>query len=83
MVDNIKDVFRVIWEFRGSGFLLVLYAAALIYLFITEKNKKTPDGFKYQALYSYKLRFNFTTDAGILNYLNGREFEVKDVPFVK
>ena len=38
---------------------------------------------KYQALYSYKLRFNFTTDAGILDYLNGREFEVKDVPFVK
>ena len=41
MVDNIRDVFRVIWEFRGSGFLLVLYFAALIYLFITEKNKKT------------------------------------------
>ncbi len=47
------------------------------------KNKKAPDSFKYQALYSYKLRFNFTTDAGILDYLNGREFEVKDVPFVK
>lgn len=27
-----------------------------------------------QELYSYKLRFNFTTDADILNYLNGREF---------
>ena len=47
------------------------------------KNKKAPDGFKHQALYSYKLRFDFKTDAGILNYLNGREFEVKSVPFAK
>ena len=38
--------------------------------------KKAPDGFPYQALYSYKLRFNFSSDAGILNYLNGKEFEV-------
>jgi 23S rRNA pseudouridine955/2504/2580 synthase len=43
--------------------------------------KKAPDNFKYQALYSYKLKFDFTTDAGILNYLNGKEFEVKNVPF--
>lgn len=27
-----------------------------------------------QELYSYRLRFNFTQDAGALNYLNGREF---------
>ncbi len=38
-------------------------------------------GFKHQALYSYKLRFNFTTDAGILNYLNGKTFSVKKVWF--
>lgn len=36
---------------------------------------------KTQALYSYKLKFRFTTDGGILEYLNGREFEVKDVWF--
>ena len=36
-----------------------------------------------QALYSYKLRFDFPTDAGILNYLRGREFEVSDIDFVK
>ena len=36
-----------------------------------------------QALYSYKLRFDFPTDAGILNYLRGREFEVTDIDFVK
>lgn len=30
-----------------------------------------------QELYSYKLRFNFTTDAGALEYLNGREFVSK------
>ena len=45
------------------------------------KNKKAPEGFPWQALYSYKLRFCFTEDAGILNYLNGREFEVERVPF--
>lgn len=28
-----------------------------------------------QKLYSYKLRFKFTSDAGELNYLNGKEFE--------
>lgn len=31
----------------------------------------------FQQLYSYKLRFDFTTDAGILNYLKGKEFRVK------
>lgn len=43
-------------------------------------NKKT--GYKKQALYSYKLKFKFKTDAGILNYLNDREFEVKSVWFL-
>jgi 23S rRNA pseudouridine955/2504/2580 synthase len=37
----------------------------------------------YQALYSYKLQFAFTTDAGCLAYLNGQEFAVSDVPFVQ
>ena len=37
----------------------------------------------YQALYSYKLTFCFTTDAGSLNYLNGKSFQVKEVDFVK
>ncbi len=39
-------------------------------------------GFKSQALCSYKLRFNFKTDAGCLNYLNGREFELNDIWFL-
>ena len=34
-----------------------------------------------QALYSYKLAFAFTTDAGALEYLRGREFTVDTVPF--
>lgn len=38
-------------------------------------------GFNKQALYSYKLTFKFTTDAGILNYLNGKTFTVKNVWF--
>ena len=36
-----------------------------------------------QLLWSYKLTFSFTTDAGELSYLNGRSFEVADVPFKK
>lgn len=34
-----------------------------------------------QALYSYRLRFDFPTDAGPLNYLRGREFIADSVPF--
>ena len=34
-----------------------------------------------QALYSYYLRFDFPTDAGILEYLRGKAFQVEDVPF--
>ena len=37
---------------------------------------------RYQALYSYKLTFRFTTDAGALSYLNGRSFQVAEVDFV-
>lgn len=40
-------------------------------------------GEKGQALYSYKLRFDFPTDAGALNYLRGQEFTVEDIDFVK
>ena len=36
----------------------------------------------YQALYSYKLTFQFTTDAGVLEYLNGKTFQVENVEFV-
>ena len=44
-----------------------------------EKNKRY--GETRQALYSYKLTFDFPTDAGILNYLKGKSFEVDSVPF--
>ena len=37
----------------------------------------------YQALYSYKLTFVFTTDAGSLAYLNGKSFQVDKVNFVE
>ena len=36
----------------------------------------------YQALYSYRLRFDFTTDAGSLGYLHGKSFQVEQVDFV-
>ena len=37
-------------------------------------------GYKKQALYSYKLRFDFSTDADCLAYLNGKEFTARHVP---
>ena len=36
---------------------------------------------KTQALYSYKLKFTFKSESGCLEYLNGKEFKVKDVWF--
>ncbi|MEM1483973.1 RluA family pseudouridine synthase [Oscillospiraceae bacterium PP1C4] len=42
-------------------------------------NKGT--GYKSQALYSYKLTFDFKTDAAILGYLNEKVFEVEHVWF--
>lgn len=38
-------------------------------------------GFAYQALYSFKLIFNFKTDASHLRYLKGKQFNVKNVWF--
>jgi len=38
---------------------------------------------KYQTLCSYKLTFDFTTDAEELSYLNGKSFAIKDVDFAK
>ena len=40
-------------------------------------------GEKGQALYSYRLRFDFPTDAGALDYLRGREFRVERVDFAE
>ena len=37
-------------------------------------------GMKTQALYSYKLKFSFA-DENALSYLNGKSFEVENVPF--
>lgn len=38
-------------------------------------------GYKKQFLYSYKLVFQLDDESGILDYLNGRGFEVKDIWF--
>ncbi len=36
---------------------------------------------KTQCLYSYKLTFRFSSDSGILSYLNNKSFEVNDIWF--
>ncbi len=40
-------------------------------------------GKKHQCLWSWKLTFQFTTDAGELAYLNGRSWQVEHVDFVE
>jgi len=47
------------------------------------ERKNKPYGEKGQALYSYRLRFSFTKEAGKLGYLAGREFSVPRVSFVE
>ena len=37
---------------------------------------------KTQALYSYKLTFKFTSDSGILSYLDSKSFEIEDIWFI-
>ena len=46
---------------------------------INDINKKFHK--KYQMLCSYILKFNFETDSGILNYLNGKDFILKTANF--
>ena len=38
---------------------------------------------KQQALWAYQIRFAFTTDAGVLEYLKGKNFISSTVPFVQ
>ena len=42
-------------------------------------------GYKYQALYAYRLRFDFSDDSGALGYLKGKEVKLSrdDVWFLK
>ncbi len=44
-------------------------------------NRNTP--LRSQALCSYKLAFAFESDAGVLEYLNGKSFELSDIWFLK
>ena len=42
-------------------------------------------GYKFQALYAYRLRFDFSSQEGLLGYLDGKSFEIpkSDVWFLK
>ncbi len=46
---------------------------------VNREDKKL--GYKYQALCSYKLTFSFSSDADVLEYLNGKTFTVDDIWF--
>ena len=41
------------------------------------------NGRSYQALYAYRLGFRFTSDGGLLQYLDGKTFQVARVDFVE
>ena len=47
------------------------------------KNNKNFINDKYQALYAYKVKFNFINSAGKLDYLNGKEFDTNNIWFLK
>lgn len=47
-----------------------------------DRRRNARYGREGQALYAYQLTFNFATDAGVLNPLNGRTFQVRKVPFL-
>ena len=38
--------------------------------------------YPYQALCAYRLTFDFPTDAGVLNYLNGKTVTLPEIPFL-
>ena len=40
LLSNLHDIFVITNEYRGTGFLLILYVVAFIFLFIYEKEKK-------------------------------------------
>lgn len=42
-------------------------------------NKRFP--YLFQALYAYRIAFDFESGAGILEYLNGKEFKIENVSF--
>ena len=48
-----------------------------------KNGKSKKEGFSRQALYSYSLTFKFTSDGGILNYLDKKTFRVPSVWFAK
>lgn len=47
------------------------------YPLVNDKKYSGHGNGKYE-LVSYKLRFDFKSDAGIMNYINGREFVLKE-----
>jgi len=47
----------------------------------TNRTNKKFGGYKKQLLYSYRLEFDFQSDAGSLDYLDKKSFEVRDVWF--
>lgn len=48
-----------------------------------QNRRNAGTGYKYQALYAYKLVFTFPTDAGHLEYLRGKEVTAPDVWFCR
>ena len=54
-------------------------------IFLTTLTQYGLEGYKYQALYAWRLRFDFPDESGLLGYLNGREVRLDpaDIWFLK
>ena len=68
---------------RFVGKAVPLLPESLLQKYIRRERINRTYGETGQMLYSYKLTFTLPTDAGILEYLRGKTFQVQQVAFAE